>query len=512
MKLQDTHKGVVTRSPAEPSDYFEQLCELAKQLISCGKAYANDTDVRFQKVHIHNRLPSARRDRSAEESLAIFYDMRRGTDWGKKHCTRARIQCDNSNGSPRDPIIYQFPSWEAYEGPQTHQRTGWAWSIYPTYDFACPPGGLHRGRHAHAPDDRPADAASLANGEEIPLMHWGNAIIKDIVSEKGVITNINAVLNLEGDVSKTKKLQWLASNGLMQAELWEYGDLLTNDSLAKKDILDDSLILVTCPMLTAKADWQLADIAPGSYVRLERKGYYRVDRPYRQALFGGGGRCCGRPKAGKIDLPVAPTNAHIYSNICVASDRRFLVSQDAAISHWYVIYAFRQFLATNGLEISPNNRAGCKDTVCKKDAVKITKGEIRFGTWVEIEERGSWSWKHWGCVSGDQMQRLHDQCAKGDDEWDFDEIDGYDELEANDEVQEKVRRCVKQAHIDAEDFKGDPEKNKPGVKGIRLTAKERAALDKDDEVRISTAKTLILHVLAVEDEPKPKRRGRPSKA
>lgn len=66
------------------------------------------------------------------------------------------------------------------------------------------------------------------------------------------------------------------------------------------------------------------------------------------------------------------------------------------------------------------------------------------------------------------MLRLREQCDKGDDEWDFDEIDGYDELYAtisatltlltlfstDSDVQEKVRRCVKQAHIDAEDFKG----------------------------------------------------------
>jgi hypothetical protein len=47
------------------------------------------------------------------------------------------------------------------------------------------------------------------------------------------------------------------------------------------------------------------------------------------------------------------------------------------------------------LEVSPNNRAGCHEAGCKKDAVKILKGEIRFGSWVEIKEHGSWSWKHW---------------------------------------------------------------------------------------------------------------------
>lgn len=56
---------------------------------------------------------------------------------------------------------------------------------------------------------------------------------------------------------------------------------------------------------------------------------------------------------------------------------------------------YGEWLAHKTLEVSPNNRAGCKDTQCKKNAEKITKGTLRFGSWVTIEEHGSWSWKHW---------------------------------------------------------------------------------------------------------------------
>ncbi|UKZ95444.1 uncharacterized protein TrAFT101_010288 [Trichoderma asperellum] len=129
------------------------------------------------------------------------------------------------------------------------------------------------------------------------------------------------------------------------------------------------------------------------------------------------------------------------------------------------------------IEISPNKRAGCHDTVCKKEAVKIQKGEIRFGSWVEIQEHGSWSWKHWGCVSGAQIAGLQELCGGDPDNYDFDAIDGYDELDDN-EVKEKIQRCIKQGHIDPEDFNGDPEKNKLGEKGIHLTAKQKAAKEK----------------------------------
>ncbi|KAH6604196.1 hypothetical protein Trco_007642 [Trichoderma cornu-damae] len=80
------------------------------------------------------------------------------------------------------------------------------------------------------------------------------------------------------------------------------------------------------------------------------------------------------------------------------------------------------------VEISPNNRAGCQDTVCKKDGVKIFRGEIRFGSWVEIKEHGSWRWKHWGCVSGAQIAGLQELCGGDAGNYDYDAIDGYDEL------------------------------------------------------------------------------------
>ncbi|KGQ03443.1 putative glutamate--tRNA ligase, cytoplasmic [Beauveria bassiana D1-5] len=107
--------GIETQRLTYTSDYFEQLYKLAQKLISNGNA-----------------------DRPAAESLEIFNDMREGTELGKKHCIRARIAFDSSNGSMRDPIIYRFPSWDSEQGPQPHHRTGWEWKIYPTYDFACP--------------------------------------------------------------------------------------------------------------------------------------------------------------------------------------------------------------------------------------------------------------------------------------------------------------------------------------------------------------------------------------
>lgn len=124
-------------SVSHTSDYFQELYDIAEQMILDGNAYADDTDPEIQKADRKNRLASARRDRPAEESLAMFREMKNGTDLGRKHCIRARIAFDSSNGSMRDPVIYRFPNWKGEE-PAPHHRTGWDWNIYPTYDFACP--------------------------------------------------------------------------------------------------------------------------------------------------------------------------------------------------------------------------------------------------------------------------------------------------------------------------------------------------------------------------------------
>lgn len=86
--------------------------------------------------------------------------------------------------------------------------------------------------------------------------------------------------------------------------------------------------------------------------------------------------------------------------------------------------------------------------------------QLRFGVWVEIQEHGSWRWSHWGCVTGKKLQNMReylDPNGTGDYRWDM--LDGYDDegkggLAGRPDLQEKVRRCITQGYIDAEDWKG----------------------------------------------------------
>ncbi|KAF4984272.1 hypothetical protein FZEAL_484 [Fusarium zealandicum] len=180
-----------------------------------------------------------------------------------------------------------------------------------------------------------------------------------------------------------------------------------------------------------------------------------------------------------------------------------------------VVDSIKRKMGEYRIEVSPNNRAVCKDTVCKKNAEKVLKGTLRFGSWVTIHEHGSWSWKHWGCVSGQQLENLRIMCET-DGGYDCDAIDGWDELEDPD-LKEKVHRCISQGFIDHEDFNGDPEKNKLGEKGIHLTAvqkrkqAEAEAADADGEAPKKAKRGRKKAAGDDEDEPQPKK-ARKSKA
>lgn len=414
-------------------------------MIRDGNAYADDNDPEALTAEKKQRLPSRRRDRPADESLAMFKEMRAGTPLGKKHCLRARIKFYSLNGALRDPVIYRFPHVKDVHGNRSdravaHHRTGWAWNIYPTYDFACPVvdsiegvthalrtteyadrneqyqwfldalglrpvqlwdfarisfvrtflskrklaqvvnsgvvtgwddprlptvrGILRRGltvqalrefmlrqgpsrnavtmdwtilwamnqkaidpiapRHTAVEKERMvtvtilngpdvpysepkpkhpknpavgtkmvtysrsilldyADVASLAIGEKLTLMGWGNAIVKEFDTYgDGPSKDLVLTLQLDDmDFRKTKKITWLAGEGanLVEVELWEFDYLLTKDALGKDDKLEDYLTPVSASMTEALCDADVARLETGDIIQLERKGFYRVDKP-----------------------------------------------------------------------------------------------------------------------------------------------------------------------------------------------------------------------------------------
>ncbi|KAI0835238.1 glutamyl-tRNA synthetase [Hypoxylon sp. FL0890] len=114
------------------SDYFDHLYDTCLKLIKEGHAYADDTDVDTMREERGKGIASKRRDRTVEENLRIFDEMKNGTEEGLKNCIRAKISVDNPNKAMRDPVIYRC------NPNDPHHRTGTKWKMYPTYDLACP--------------------------------------------------------------------------------------------------------------------------------------------------------------------------------------------------------------------------------------------------------------------------------------------------------------------------------------------------------------------------------------
>ena len=115
------------------SDYFEQLYEWAEHLIRTGHAYVDDTaadQMRAQRGTLTEPgQNSPNRYRSVDENLGRFRDMRAGKLPNGACVLRAKIDMASGNMNLRDPVLYRILH-------ATHPRTGNAWCIYPTYDFA----------------------------------------------------------------------------------------------------------------------------------------------------------------------------------------------------------------------------------------------------------------------------------------------------------------------------------------------------------------------------------------
>ncbi|HJA13424.1 MAG TPA: glutamine--tRNA ligase/YqeY domain fusion protein [Candidatus Mediterraneibacter merdipullorum] len=117
------------------SDYFDQMYECAVKLIRKGKAFVCDLTAEEMREYrgtlTEPGKESPYRDRSVEENLRLFEEMRDGKYGDGEKVLRAKIDMASPNINMRDPVIYRVAH-------MTHHNTGDKWCIYPMYDFAHP--------------------------------------------------------------------------------------------------------------------------------------------------------------------------------------------------------------------------------------------------------------------------------------------------------------------------------------------------------------------------------------
>ncbi|MCR5598326.1 MAG: glutamine--tRNA ligase/YqeY domain fusion protein [Lachnospiraceae bacterium] len=117
------------------SDYFDQMYEAAVKLIKKGKAYVSELSADEIKEYRGTLTEAGKidpnRDRSVEDNLRLFEEMKDGKHADGSLVLRARIDMSSPNINMRDPVIYRVAH-------MTHHNTGDKWCIYPMYDFAHP--------------------------------------------------------------------------------------------------------------------------------------------------------------------------------------------------------------------------------------------------------------------------------------------------------------------------------------------------------------------------------------
>ncbi len=124
------------------SDYFDVMFQCAVKLINKGLAYVSDEsaeEIRERRGTLTEPgIESPFRNRTVEENLKLFYEMRDGKYEDGSKVLRAKIDMASPNVNMRDPVIYRVLH-------ATHHNTGDKWCIYPMYDFAHPIEDAHEG-------------------------------------------------------------------------------------------------------------------------------------------------------------------------------------------------------------------------------------------------------------------------------------------------------------------------------------------------------------------------------
>lgn len=228
------------------SDYFEKLYEFAVQLIKNGKAYVDDSnaeEIRAMRGTLTEAgKESPYRNRTVEENLSLFEEMRQGKFADGEKVLRAKIDMASPNINMRDPVIYRIAH-------ATHHRTGDACCIYPMYDFAHPLSDAIEGI-THS-------ICTLEFEDHRPLYDW-------LLESLGFDVNTRprqiefARLNLTNTVTSKRKLRQLVEEGYVAG--WDDPRMPTISGLRRRGYTPASLRNFCSEVGVAKAN-SLVDVA-----------------------------------------------------------------------------------------------------------------------------------------------------------------------------------------------------------------------------------------------------------
>jgi glutaminyl-tRNA synthetase len=218
--------GFSWHSNPHASDYFGQLYDYAVQLIKQGDAYVDSQsadDIRTNRGTLTEPgIAGPYRDRSPEENLSLFEQMKAGKFADGEHVLRAKIDLASGNINMRDPVIYRIRHI-------THHNTGDTWCIYPLYDFTH---GL-----SDAIEGVTHSLCTLEFMDHRPLYDW----ILDKLDPPCHPRQIEfARLQLEYSLTSKRKLNLLVSDG--HVDSWDDPRMLTIAGMRRRGFTPESIV------------------------------------------------------------------------------------------------------------------------------------------------------------------------------------------------------------------------------------------------------------------------------
>lgn len=211
------------------SDYFERLYQFAEQLIAAGKAYVCDLSPQqirdYRGTLTEAGQDSPYRQRSVDENLTLFRQMRSGDFPDGSRVLRAKIDMASPNLNLRDPVLYRI--LRAH-----HHRTGDTWCIYPMYDYAHPlSDALEAITHS---------ICTLEFEDHRPLYDWVLDNVEYGQAERGRPRQIEfARLNLSYTVMSKRKLRELVESGYVSG--WDDPRMPTISGLRRRGYTPEAI-------------------------------------------------------------------------------------------------------------------------------------------------------------------------------------------------------------------------------------------------------------------------------
>ncbi|MDQ7033105.1 MAG: glutamine--tRNA ligase/YqeY domain fusion protein [Desulfonauticus sp.] len=207
------------------SDYFEKFYYYACELIKAGKAYVchlSPEEIRkYRGTLTEPGIESPYRNRSVEENLRLFEQMKKG-EFAEGECVlRAKIDMSSPNLNLRDPVLYRIKK-------VSHHRTKDKWCIYPTYDFAhCLSDAIEGITHS---------LCTLEFEDHRPLYDW----ILDTLETSCHPQQIEfARLNLSYTVMSKRKLNYLVENGFVDG--WDDPRMPTISGMRRRGFTPEAI-------------------------------------------------------------------------------------------------------------------------------------------------------------------------------------------------------------------------------------------------------------------------------